>query len=502
MEDVGMKRSGLEDILPLSPLQEGLLFHNVFDDKALDVYTIQMTLDLDGALDAKALRTAAGALLARHPNLRTIFPHEGLSRPAQVVLREVPLAWDEVDLSEASHDQQERETSRILAEDQARRFDLARPPLVRFTLIRFGPRRHRFVLTNHHILWDGWSRPVILRDLLTLYLNGGDVSALPRVRPYRDYLGWLAGRDGDAAERAWREALAGLDQPSLVAPGVARSQELPGQVEFGLSREVTAQLTERARALGVTLNSVVQGAWGVVLSRMLNRDDVVFGIIVSGRSPELTGIENMVGLFINTLPLRLRIRPSESLGGMLTRLQWEQTRLLDHHHLGLTAIQQLTGHGELFDTALVYENYPLEAAAADVAGTGVQAPEHGVRLVGADTRGGNHYPMSLIVKPGATLRFRLDYQTDAFDGAAAEATAQRLVRVLEAVAADPDGPVGRVDVLSRVERDLVLTTWSDTARDVSVTALPQLVERQVARTPDAPAVYEGECVLSYAELNV
>ncbi|MFG3003154.1 amino acid adenylation domain-containing protein [Streptomyces calvus] len=496
-----MKRSGLEDILPLSPLQEGLLFHNVFDDKALDVYTIQMTLDLDGALDAKALKTAAGALLARHPNLRTIFPHEGLSRPAQVVLREVPLAWDEVDLSEASHDEQERETSRILAEDRARRFDLARPPLVRFTLIRYGARRHRFVLTNHHILWDGWSRPVLLRDLLTLYLNGGDVSALPRVRPYRDYLGWLAGRDRDAAERAWREALAGLDEPTLVAPGVARSQELPGQVEFGLSRETTARLTERARALGVTLNSVVQGAWGVVLSRMLNRDDVVFGIIVSGRSPELSGIEDMVGLFINTLPLRLRIRPSESLGAMLTRLQGEQTRLLDHHHLGLTEIQKLTGHGEIFDTALVYENYPLDAAAADVAGTRAQAPEHGVRLVGADTRGGNHFPMSLIVKPGATLRFRLDHQTDAFDRATAEATAERLVRVLEAVVADPDGAVGRVDVLSSAERERVLAVWNDTGREVSGASLPELFEAQVARTPDAPAVYDGEQVCSYAELN-
>ncbi|WP_344315693.1 condensation domain-containing protein, partial [Streptomyces rhizosphaericus] len=416
-----MKRSGLEDILPLSPLQEGLLFHNVFDDASLDIYTVQMSMDLQGALDAKALKTAASALLARHPVLRAAFRHEGLSRPAQIILREVPLDWTESDLSDTPQDEQEEAAAQILAADRARRFDLAKPPLVRFTLIRFGLHRHRFVLTNHHILWDGWSRPVLLRDLLTLYLNGGDASALPRVRPYRDYLGWLAGRDRDQAERAWRDALADLDEPCLVAPDAERSEELPGQLDFGLTPELTARLTEQARWLGVTLNTVVQGGWGLLLSRTLNRDDVVFGVIVSGRSPELIGVENMVGLFINTLPLRLRLRPAETLGALLVRLQQEQARLLDHHHLGLTAIQQLAGRGDLFDTALVYENYPLDAAAAGADGDGGPAPRHAVRLVGAETRGGNHYPISLIVKPGRALRFRLDYRTDLFDRVSAEA---------------------------------------------------------------------------------
>ncbi|MEZ7154951.1 amino acid adenylation domain-containing protein [Streptomyces sp. MAD19A] len=496
-----MKRSGLEDILPLSPLQEGLLFHNVFDDEALDVYTIQMSLDLEGALDAKALRTAATALLARHPNLRAIFRHEGLSRPAQVVLREVPLDWTETDLGDLREEEREREASRILAADRARRFDVAKPPLVRFNLIRFGPGRHRFVLTNHHILWDGWSRPVLLRDLFTLYLNGGDFSVLPKIRPYRDYLGWLAGRDRAAAELAWQEALAGLDGPTLVAPGAERSQELPGQLAFGLSKELSERLSEQARRMGVTVNSVVQGAWGLVLSRQLNRDDVVFGIIVSGRSPEVTGIESMVGLFINTLPLRLVIRPEESLGAMLARLQRQQTALLDHHHLGLTSIQQLVGQGELFDTAVVYENYPLEAAAAEAGRGAGRTPRHDVRLVSAETRGGNHFPMSLIAQPGATLKFRLDYQTGLFDRGSAQAVADRLVRVLEAVAADPDRRIGELDLLSDAERELVLGEWIDTAREVTVEALPQLFEEQAARTPDATALIHQGTHHTYARVN-
>ncbi|MFE2282282.1 amino acid adenylation domain-containing protein [Streptomyces sp. NPDC059454] len=495
-----MKRSALEDILPLSPLQEGLLFHNVFDEKALDIYTVQMVLDLEGALDAKALRTAAGALLTRHANLRTALRHEGLSRPVQIVLRDVPLAWHEVDLSALAQDEREREARRVLDEDRARRFDLAEPPLVRFTLLRYGPDRHRFVLTNHHVLWDGWSRPVLLRELLALYLNGGDTSQLPRVRPFRDYLGWLAGRDREAGERAWQEALAGLEEPFRVAPTASgRVPVIPGQVELALTEQETAGLGERARELGVTLNTVAQAAWAVVLSKLVGRADVVFGVTVSGRPPELEGVENMVGLFINTLPLRLRLDAAEPLAELLGRLQAEQARLLDHQYLGLTRIQELTGVGELFDSALVFENYPLDPASAPEPGPA--APRHGVRVTGVETQDGMHYPLGLIVKPGRRLRFRVDFRPDVFTEEAATAVSERLRRVLTAVLDEPRRPVGTLDVLSAAERHHVLEEWNDTAREVRETDAATLFQEQVARTPGAEAVVSGAEHLTYAELN-
>ncbi|CAL9410138.1 amino acid adenylation domain-containing protein [Streptomyces sp. ICN988] len=495
-----MKRSALEDILPLSPLQEGLLFHNVFDEKALDIYTVQMVLDLEGALDAKALRTAAGALLARHANLRTAVRHEGLSRPVQIVLRDVPLAWHEVDLSALPPDEREREARRVLDEDRARRFDLSEPPLVRFTLLRYGPDRHRFVLTNHHVLWDGWSRPVLLRELLALYLNGGDASRLPRVRPFRDYLGWLAGRDREAGERAWREALAGLDEPFRVAPAASgRVPVVPGQVDLTLTPQQTARLTERARELGVTLNTVAQAAWAIVLSKLVGRSDVVFGVTVSGRPPELDGVENMVGLFINTLPLRIGLDPAEPLAELLARLQAEQARLLDHQYLGLTRIQELAGVGELFDSALVFENYPLDAARATQ--DGPSAPRHGVRVTGVETQDGMHYPLGLIVKPGRGLRFRVDFRPDVFTEEAATAVGERLHRVLTAVLNEPGRPVGTLDVLSAAERRRVLEEWNDTDREVRETDVVTLFQEQVARTPGAEAVVSGTETLTYAELN-
>ncbi|MCZ2528288.1 condensation domain-containing protein, partial [Streptomyces sp. HB2AG] len=187
--------------------------------------------------------------------------------------------------------------------------------------------------------------------------------------------------------------------------------------------------------------------------------DVVFGATVSGRPPEIAGIESMVGLFINTLPVRVRLRPEESLAGLFGRVQEQQTRLMDHQHLGLNEVQRLAGLGELFDTLTVFENYPLDPDALDVSGTGLKVAEVG----GSDA---THYPLSLVAVPGDELELRLDHRTDLFDGEAARRIAGRLVRVLEAVADDPDRPVAGVEVLEEAERTRLLVEWNDTARDV------------------------------------
>ncbi|WP_446046491.1 condensation domain-containing protein, partial [Streptomyces olivaceus] len=440
------KSRSIEDILPLSPLQEGLVFHSVYDEQGVDIYTVQLVFDIEGPLNPDTLRTAAQALVQRHTNLRAGFRQRKSGEWVQVVLHEAPLTWHDVDLSHLDEGARSAEADRLLAEDRARRFDLARPPLVRFTLLRLAPQRHRLVLAVHHAVLDGWSLPVVLRELMHLYVSAGDVAGLPRIRPYRDYLAWLAERDGAASAAAWEQVFDGFEEPSRVVPAVAgRRPVTPDKVQFGLPMETTRKLSERARQLGVTLNSVVQGAWGLVLSRLLGRDDVVFGVTVSGRPPELAGVEDMVGLFINTLPLRLRLRlrAGESLGGMLTRLQSEQAGLLEHQHLGLAEIQRTVGMGELFDTSMVFENYPLDSAGLDSSAAG-----GGLRLAGAQSRSAMHYTYGLVAHPGEQLKFRLDFQPDLVDRTEAEAVAGRLVRVLEAVAADPDRPVGRVDVLS------------------------------------------------------
>ncbi|MBB4781049.1 amino acid adenylation domain-containing protein/non-ribosomal peptide synthase protein (TIGR01720 family) [Streptomyces rapamycinicus] len=502
-ESVERKAPGSVEVLPLSPLQEGLLFHAVYDDTAPDVYLVQLSLELEGPFDAGRFRAAADALLRRHPHLRAAFLHDGLSHPVQAVAGAVSVPWREVDLTAIAEDERRDAVERWLAEDRSVRFDPARPPLVRFAVLRGAPDRHWLVITNHHLLWDGWSVPLVLRELFALYERSGDETGLPRPVPYRDYLAWLGRRDQEAARAAWRTALEGLAEPTLVAPAApGRAAMWPEEYSTDLSPELTARLSQRARRSGLTLNTLVQAAWGLVLGRLTGRDDVVFGTTVSGRPAELPGVEAIVGLFINTVPVRLRIDPQESLGGLLSRLQEEQTELLDHQHLGLAEIQRLSGlrSGDLFDTTTVFENYPINQDQ-------LLDPGRELRTVDITGRDAVHYALSLLVVPDERLHMRLGYRADLFGHEDVTTIADRLARVLEAMAFDPDVRVGRVDGCSEEERERLLG-WGTGASVATAGAgagagrvLPELFEEQAARTPRATAVvFEGDRV-SYADLN-
>ncbi|SEG04073.1 non-ribosomal peptide synthase domain TIGR01720/amino acid adenylation domain-containing protein, partial [Thermomonospora echinospora] len=429
----------LADVWPPAPLQQGLFFHALLaaeaaaaGQEATDVYTGQLVLDLDGDLDVPALRAAARALPGRHPALRTAFVQSADGTPVQLVLRagREP-SWREIDLAGRGEDA----VRRFMAEERARPFDLARPPFLRFALIALGAGRHRLLLTFHHIVLDGWSMPALAGELLTLYTG----QEPPRVPAYKDYLAWLAAQRPDAAETAWRTSLEGTTG-TLVAPAAAdRAPAPPEKLKIELPAGLPDRLPARARTLGLTPNTLMQGVWGLLLARLLDRDDVVFGATVSGRPPELPGVERMVGLFINTLPVRVRLDADETVAAFLTRLQREQSELLPHHHLGLGEIHRLAGTGALFDTMTVFENYPLDASL-------LGASIGGVRLTGADLLDATHYPLTLDVVPGERLHLRLGYRTDVFDRVTVDRLAGRLLALVEAVVADPDRKVADLDL--------------------------------------------------------
>ena len=418
----------VDDILPLAPLQEGLLFHALYDAQGPDVYTIQLELALAGSLDADAMVQAANALMARHANLRAGF-QAGRERPVQVIVAEAPPRWTAVDLSGLDATDRTLRLGEIAAAERAERFDLAAPPLIRFALIRLNDREHRLILTAHHILLDGWSLPVLVRELMTLYgalvsharrTDSADAAtSLPRPTPYRDYLAWIAAQDHAAGLSAWREALSGLEEPTYLAPRErTRTPVMPEQIGLTLSAEHTAALTRQARAQGLTLNSIVQAAWAILLGRLTGRDDVTFGVTVAGRPPEIAGIETMVGLFINTLPLRVELPPGKSFAALIRDVQERQSRLMAHQHLGLAEIQNLAGLGELFDTLTVFENYPVDDLAADARGNDQendQGSDQRLRVAGITGHDATHYPLSLLAAPGERLRLRLDYRADLFD---------------------------------------------------------------------------------------
>ncbi len=495
IEQLEAAHPDLLEVWPLTPMQEGLLFHALYDQQGTDVYTVQLVLHLDGPLDRKLLRAAAHALLDRHPNLRAGFPQLDSGQPVQIIPRHVVLAWHESDLSRLDTADAETQTTRLATDDYARRFDLSCPPLLRWTLVRLAPQHHRLILTLHHILLDGWSVPVLVRELLALYASHGNTNDLPQVTPYRDYLAWLTNQDQPAAEQAWQQALAGLTQPTnLTAPDPSRTPVLPEQITIEVPEELTTTLHDQARRHGLTLNTIIQAAWGLLLGQMSGQRDVLFGAVVSGRPPNLPGVEAMIGLFINMIPVRVRLNPAEPLITTMIRLQDEQSTLSTYQHLGLPAIRQLAGIGDLFDSAMVFENYPRPDGA-------LPGPNTKLRVTSVSGRDATHYPLNLVVCPAPRLRLRLDYRSDLFDQPSMHALADRLTRLLRALVENPNLPISRIDLLAPEERLQLLDTWNGTAAPIPATSLPVLFETQVAATPDAIAVISGDTALTYSELN-
>jgi amino acid adenylation domain-containing protein/non-ribosomal peptide synthase protein (TIGR01720 family) len=489
----------LEEILPLSPLQQGLLFHARYDEDTVNAYIVQSAFELTGPLDAAALQAAAHALLQRRGNLRAGFHASGLVEPVQVIPREVTLPWQDIDLIDVAPDEREAALARWLQEDRVRPFEPAQAPLLRFALIRLASQRARFVFTSHHILLDGWSMPILIKELFALYAARGDIRSLAPAVPYGNYLAWIKRQHRPDAENAWRHAFAGLEEATRLCAAPASSSGRQEVVNQRLPQALGEALTQQARRHGLTLNTLLQGAWGALLGRLKGSEDVVFGITVSGRPPELPGVEHMVGLFINTLPLRFRFRAGEPIVQALARLQDEQSSLIAHQHLGLSDIQRLAGLPSLFDTLLVFENYPIDDSARAPSSDGLRVSHAGGH--GGDT---THYPLSIVAIPGTQLQLRVGYRPDVLERAEVEQLLARLQRVLAAFAQDLLQPIGRLEILAPEERARILVAWNDAephVQPVPQSSLPALFEHQVASAPEATAVVFENTSLTYDELN-
>ncbi len=485
-----MKQSNVEDILPLAPLQAGMMFHSWYDSAGPEVQTAQLILDTCGPLDVGALRAAVAALLRRHPNLRASFRERRSGEPIQVIIRHPELRWTEVSAA-GEPAEVEAALARYTEMDQGRRFDLRRAPLIMFRLISLGDLRHRLVVTYHHILLDGWSTALLVRDLFDLYRRGGDAAGLPSPPPYRDFLAWLSRQDGPRAENAWRDALADLDRPTLVAAtDPTRAPIWPGSVPAELGQESTSDLATFARRHGLTLNTLVQVVWALLVGQLTGRDDVVFGAAVSGRPPELLGAEAMIGLLMNVVPVRVRLRRDEPLLALLGRIQLEHSLLIEHHHLSLADVQRVAGIGELFDTCLAFENFPETS--------GFRQEPLQVTVSASDA---GHYPLSLNAAAGSRLRLRLSYRPDLFPADFGSALMSRLTRVLTALPALADVPTGKLDLTGVEERHRVSTRWGRNPSQVPVATLPDLFQARAGESPDAVAVLHGRQSMTYRQLN-
>ncbi|MFB6622945.1 amino acid adenylation domain-containing protein [Streptomyces sp. NPDC056374] len=489
------------DIWPLSPLQEGMYFHATYDaGDALDVYQSQETLDLDSRIDADRLRAACRTLLDRNTGLRAGFTSDGLPGPVQFIVdgAEIPLV--EADLSGLPADEQRTRTEELLAADRRQRFDLSAAPLCRLLLIRLGDGRDKLVVTHHLILWDGWSAWLFLEELFTLYERAGDPTGLPLPGSYRDHLAWLAAQDTSVALDAWRGALAGFDEPTLLAPtGRDTGPVIPVDFDALLTQEAGDRLRTVARRHGLTLNTVLNAAWALVLSAMTGRADVAFGTAVAGRPAEVPDVAGIIGMFLNTIPARVALTPDEPLLDLLRRMQSERAAVMPYEHVGLGTLQQESGHRRLFDTLFVLRSADGEDRAAAL------RERHGI--TGVSNVDGTHFPLTLIVTPGARLKVTLAARPDLFDADAAGTILARFTTVLDRLGEALAGPsaasartVG-VDLLLPAENAALRTARESGREPVPDETVADMLTAQVARTPDEVALVFGDRALTYAALD-
>jgi mycobactin peptide synthetase MbtF len=489
----------IEDVMALSPLQEGLyslsaLTEFVEGEAADDPYMIGVTADISGALDAELLRDCATKMLVRHPNLRASFFSRGIPRPVQIVPSRVELPWKFVTAS--PEDVQTLEVG-----ERRRPFDLEHGPVIRFLLIELPDAHWRLVITAHHIVIDGWSLPVFVNELMILYGAGGDLAALPIApRPYRDYIGWLAGRDPEASQQVWRQHLAGLTGPTLLSAALGSAEAadgaptgLPRTTELRLPPEAVGWLVEGTRSRAITVNTLMQMAWALVLSRLTDTNDVVFGVTVSGRPPELAGVETMIGLFINTVPMRVQLDPAAAVGEQCRAVQRSAALLREHGYLGHAQLRALGGVGEMFDTLLVYENFPMDGLVA-----GGELTAGSARFRPSALESLSHFPIAIAAH---MERRELVVLIEVLDGALGATTAERLGRrvlsTAERLLRDWERPLREVSVLFE---DEAVTGAGDAAVPSAVGIHTRFAEVATER-PDETAVSWAGGTLSYRELD-
>ena len=483
----------IEDVYELSPLQEGMLFHTLMAPES-GVYLEQLCVAVRGVWSQNAMKRALEQLLQRHSILRTAFCWEGLDKPAQIVFRSVAPLVETIEPEQFPELGGDIEA--LLLTDRRRAFKLDQPPLFRLTSVRSGPDSYWLILTFHHLLLDGWSLQRLTAELTALYEAAweGRDAALPTARPYRDYIAWRQAQNDEAARRFWTGRLADFWSPTLLAPSAAADATVYSEYNDNVPASVTAELKQFAQRHRMTLNTVVQAAWAVVLGRNTASDDVVFGSVVSGRPATLPGVESILGLFINTIPVRARLAPESRVIDWLTNFHAEQLAAREFEHTSLVDIQgwsRIPRSDPLFDTIVGLENYPVGDRRRHRAGAPT-AVRHFQRT---------NYPLAIAVLPGDQLELIFLYD-GSFDRRTVERLARQYVRVMEGILTNPDGRVCDLPLLTDAERERLLVGWNATQCDYPEDrTLADLFEAQVEASPAAVAVSNGTDSLTYSDLN-
>jgi len=503
MEKSKKQKSQLEAILPLTGMQEGMLYHKLLNPESSE-YVIQTILSIKSHVSEEILRQSFDILMKKHQALRTSIVHKEVSQPRQVVFKERTLAFIVLDLSD--RDTSEEVLQEIYKQDVSRGFDLEEDPLMRITLVKRSTEDYRLVMSYHHIIMDGWCASIIMNDFLSFYvqLSMGQseieiLNQFPKQKQYSDYIRCFGSKGKESGQLYWEDLLEGYEGEGSIAPLGLIDEEVEGSMGIFrsyLTEEETIKLEELAQNYDVTLNTIVEAAWGILLGRYNRVQDVVFGKVVSGRNVDLPGIEEMVGLFINTIPVRVTLDDELTFGGLITDLQKQALRSGEHDHYALAEIQKLSGLGsQLIQNTLVFENYYVQEAVAE-------AEEHPLKFQVESAREETSYDLSLNVYKSNQLTIGLRYKSNKYGESEIQNILEKLKAIMRAALIEPEKKVLEIETMVEAERTLILSDFNDTyvdyPRDKTVV---QLFEEQVEKTPDHIAlVFEGES-LTYKALN-
>ncbi|MBD2498497.1 non-ribosomal peptide synthetase [Nostoc sp. FACHB-280] len=491
----------IEDIYPLSAMQEGILFESLYAPDT-GVYFEQLSFALKGELNLAAFEQAWQQVVARHSILRTAFVWDNEQQPLQAVYRQVDINLNKHDWQQLSAQEQQQELKLFLQSQRQQGFQLSVAPLMYLDLIQLSKDNVQFIWSFHHILFDGWSLSLIIKDLLYFYqaISQGETKTLQPAQNYRKYIAWLQQQDLAKAKEFWHQKLQGFTAPTpliIDKPSSNRKQldSSYNEQKIQLTPEATTALQNFARKHQLTMNNLVQGTWALLLCYYSQETDVVFGATVSGRPPSLIDVESMVGLFINTLPVRVEVAAETEVLALLKDLQMQQVESEEYSYSSLVDIQGLSDVPKgtpLFESLVVFENYPVDEA--------TQENNYGFSIGNIQAIEQTNYPLTVIVIPGKQLLVRISYDTSRFDDAAIARLLGHFQTLLTSIVANPKAQISQLSLLTEVEQQQ-LVDWNDTFIDYPHKCIHKLFEEQVERTPNAIAVECGNQQLTYYELN-
>ncbi len=500
VEQAGQAGQQIEALYPLSPMQAGLLFQSLYAPEE-GIYCTQLGWSITGKFEVDIWRQVWQQMIQRHAILRTGFVWEGLPQPLQVVYTQCELPYEELDWRGLSEQQQQDALKQVQQESLLTCEALAHAPLLRLVLVRMQEQHWSLHVSIHHLITDGWSQAQLLAEVQANYqaLSEGRELHLKPVRPYQDYIAWLQEQDHTQAEQFWRTTLHGFTTPTRLpgASATGRNEHWHTAIQhYSCTQAFTRDVQARAQKLQVTLNTLLQGAWALLLRQYSAQENVLFGITTTGRPPELSGVETMLGVFINTLPVRVRIDPRMSLADWLRQLQREQVEARQYEYTPLVQIQrwsEVPSGQALFESLLVFQNYPVAAS--------VLEQSDAIMIQRVATIEQTHYPLLLKVVPTHTdLQLLLQYDEARFDEALIRHMLQQLLDVLQVMVEQPELRLGELSLLSAQEQQQL--AWSATpASFPEQTSIKQCFEQQVQQSPDATALIFEQETLSYAQLN-